>query len=258
MRVKILENASSCRDRDSQTSQESLLHFRLAAENNCFFLLSSLGDRIAVVNEMTGQILKSLLELETARTSAYLTVQAWSNRDSSESKKSKNTYLLVNLNIYGSSAIRDRVSKMLSFSHVYLQHPVYQDDNTSYDNPHFVEIHGVSPDEDTLPDQSAIEVIDTSQCGLLASSVQLRVDEAVSEVLDSLTRLKRLSKLEAPCCIRTPLLEYGSPLNSFRRTVLTFTARHQKEGLDFVAQRETGPVPVEFSLWQRCVRQGQE
>ena len=207
----MLQDASSCLDQDSQLSQESLLHFDLAVEDRCFFLFSSLGDRIAVVNEMTGQTLKSLLELETARTSAYLTVQAWNNRHLSEGKKSKNTYLLINLNIYGSSAIRDRVSKMLSFSHVYLQHPIYQDDNTFYDNPHFVEIQGVSPDEDTLPDQSAIEVIDTSQCGPLASSVQLRVDEAVSEALNSLTRLKRLSKLEAPCCIRTPLLEYGSP-----------------------------------------------
>ncbi|KAL8789347.1 MAG: hypothetical protein Q9195_006874 [Heterodermia aff. obscurata] len=240
VRAKILENASSCIDGDLPLSQESLIHLGLAVEKGCFILLSPIGDRIAVVNEMTGQILKNLLELETARMSAYLTVQAWNNRLSSEGQKSKKTYILVNLNIYGSSTIRDRVSRVLSLGHVYLQHPLYQDDNTSYDNPHFVEIHGVSPDEDALPDQSATEVIDTSQCGPLTSSIQLRVDEAVSEVLDSLTRLKRLSKLEAPCCIRTPLLE------------------HQKEGLDFVAQRETGPVPVEFSLWQRCVRQGQE
>lgn len=209
MRVKVLENAPSCLDLDSGLSQqESLIHFSLADENCYFVLLSSLGDRIAVINESTGQILKKLLELETARMGAYLAVQAWTNRNSYEGTKSKKTYLLVNLNIYGSSAIRDQVSKVLSLSHVYLQHPIYQDDNTSYDNPHFVEIRGVSPDEDTLPDQSASEVIDSSHIGPSASSVQLRVDEAVSEVFDSLTRLKRLSQLEAPCCIRTHLLEY--------------------------------------------------
>ena len=93
-------------------------------------------------------------------------------------------------------------------SDIYLQHPIYQHDDMSYDNPHFVEIHGISPEEDMLPDQSAAEVIDASQCGPLASSVQLRLDEAVSEAFDSLNRLKRLSQLEAPCCIRTPLLEY--------------------------------------------------
>lgn len=26
--------------------------------------------------------------------------------------------------------------------------------------------------------------------------------------------------------------------------------RHQKEALDFMTQRETGPIPPEFSLWQ--------
>ena len=256
MRVQVLENASSCLDQDSGLSQESLIHFGLADENRYFVLLSSHGDRIAVINESTGQILKKLLQLDTARMGAYLTVQAWSNRHSYESTKSKKMYLLVNMNIYGSSAIRDQVSKVLSLGHVYLQHPIYQDDNTCYDNPHFVEIYGVSPDEDTLPDQSATEAIDTSQSGPLASSVQLRVDEAVSEVFDSLTRLKRLSQLEAPCCIRTHLLEYVIFQVSLRK-ILTFPVRHQKEGLDFIAQRESGPVPVEFSLWQQCVRQGQ-
>ena len=203
-----MENNSSCLDRDLGLSQESLIHFGLAAENRCLVLLSSFGDRIAVINESTGQTLKKLMELETARMSAYLTVQAWSNRHLFEGNNSKKTYLLVNLNIYGSNAIRDQVSKVLSLSHVYLQHPIYQNANTSYDNPHFVEMHGISPDEDTLPDQSATEMTDVSQNGPLASSVQLKVDEAVSEVLESLIRLKRLRQLEAPCCIRTPLLEY--------------------------------------------------
>lgn len=208
VRVKVLENASSYLDRDLGLSPESLIHFGLAAEARCFVLLSSLGDRIAVFNELTSQILKSLLDLETARVSAYLTAPAWSDRHAYESTKPKKTYVLVNLNIYGSSSIRDKVSKLLSLSHVYLQHPIYQHDDLSYDNPHFVEIHGISPEEDMLPDQSAAEVIDASQCGPLASSVQLRLDEAVSEAFDSLNRLKRLSQLEAPCCIRTPLLEY--------------------------------------------------
>ena len=211
-----MENASSSLDRDLGLSQESLIHFGLAAESRCFVLLSSSGHRIAVINESTGQVLKKFLELETARMSAYMAVHAWNERHSSGGTNSKKTYLLVNLNIYGSSAIRDQVSKVLSLSHVYLQHPIYQNDNTSYDNPHFVEINGVIPDDDTLPDQSVTEVIDSSQNGPLASSVQLRVDEAVSEVLESLVRLKRLSQLEAPCCIRTPLLGYAI-LDSFTR-----------------------------------------
>ena len=210
-----MENASSCLDLDLGLSTESLIHFDIAAESRCFVLLSSLGDRIAVINESTGQILKELSGLETVRFNAYLTVQTWSDSHSYEGKKSKKRYLLVNLNIYGSSTIRDQVSNVLSLSHVYLQHPIYQDDNTSYDNPHFVEIHGISPDEDTLPDQSATEVVDASQNGPLASSVRLRVDEAVSEVLESLTRLKRLNQLEAPCCIRTPLLQYVIFQDSF-------------------------------------------
>ena len=243
MRVKVLENASSCLDRDSGHSQESLIHFRLTAEDRYFILLSVLGDKIAVINESTGQILKKLLELETARMSAYLTVQAWSDRHSSEGTKSKKTYLLVNLNIYGSSAIRDQISKMLSLSHVYLQHPIYQDDNTSYDNPHFVEIHGVSPDEDALPDQSATEVIDDSQCGPLLSSVQLRVDEAVSEVLDSLTRLKRLRQLEAPCCIRTHLLEYVVLQDSLSRKSSDIHDKAPKRRLRLHSSTRIGTCP---------------
>ena len=178
-----MENASSCLDRDLGLSQETLIHFGLAAESRCFVLLSSSGDKIAVINESTGQILKKLLELETARMSAYLTVQAWSERHSSGGTNSKKTYLLVNLNIYGSSAIRDQVSKVLSLSHVYLQHPIYQKYSTSYDNPHFVEINGVIPDEDTLPDQSAMEVIEAqSGRSSLGSSRLVNSTKAIESI----------------------------------------------------------------------------
>ena len=244
MRVKLLESASSCLDRNSGDPQESLIHFGLAAENCCFVLLSALGDKIAIINESTGQILKKVLELETARINAYLTVQAWSDRHSYEGTKSKKAYLLVNLNIYGSSEIRDQISKMLSLSHVYLQHPIYQDDNTSYDNPHFVEIHGVSPDEDALPDQSATEVIDASQCEPLLSSVQLRVDEAVSEVLDSLTRLKRLRQLEAPCCIKTHLLECVVFRDSLVRKSSDIHGKAPKRRLRLHSSKRIGTCPT--------------
>jgi SWI/SNF-related matrix-associated actin-dependent regulator of chromatin subfamily A3 len=33
--------------------------------------------------------------------------------------------------------------------------------------------------------------------------------------------------------------------------------RHQKEALDFMAQREIGPVPSEYSLWSASENQAQ-
>jgi SWI/SNF-related matrix-associated actin-dependent regulator of chromatin subfamily A3 len=34
--------------------------------------------------------------------------------------------------------------------------------------------------------------------------------------------------------------------------------RHQQEALDFMIQREQGPIPAEFSLWQPVLIEGKE
>lgn len=41
-----------------------------------------------------------------------------------------------------------------------------------------------------------------------------------------------------------------------RRKLTTYGLRHQKEALDFISQREFGPVPAQFSLWKDITEHG--
>ena len=202
-----MDGASGFLDDESlPLSGSGFYHFSLVSKDRCFVLQSPLVGDVAVVNEKMRQVIESVLELDTTRLSAYSGVQEWNSIGKGERKSRKNIHVSVDMNIYGSGPIRDRLSKLLSSNHVYLQHPAYQEYDTYYNNPHFVEIPGILLSSSVLPDPSAPDNDDTAENGPSNVSTQVKIDEAVSAVFHSLTRLKRLDKLEADFRIKTPLL----------------------------------------------------
>lgn len=171
-------------------------------------LHSPLAGKVAVLNEQTGQTLKSLQELCSISFDAHSSVDQWNKLGQSSNKTGKDVYLSVDINLYGFEKARSAVGQYLSSKHTYLQHPSYHDKNTIYDNPHFLQIPGVMPDIET-------ETLDTAASGgeivnldgkYSDISTQIKLDETMTAVFESLTRLKYLRCLEADNRVRTPLL----------------------------------------------------
>lgn len=140
-------------------------------------------------------------------------------------KNAKDTVFRVNINIYGSRNAQEEVGQHLSKSKAFLQHPDHPRDGIAYENPHVLALPGI-----ILP-TTQVQVQDVHKPALNGGHED-NFQKAVADVFNSLKRSSHLQSLEGDRRLKTTLLP------------------HQKEGLDFMMQRETGPVPQEFSLWR--------
>ena len=138
-------------------------------------------------------------------------------------KKANEATLHVNINVYGPPEICNKLAELLSNHKTWLQHPEHQRLDTLYDNPHLVKFPDVS-----LPEVDKTDVAAAGED--LVADKQERFQEAISEVYASLKRDSRLKTVEGD-------------------ERLTKLLPHQKTALDFMLQRETGPIEAEFSLW---------
>jgi SWI/SNF-related matrix-associated actin-dependent regulator of chromatin subfamily A3 len=148
-------------------------------------------------------------------------------------KTAKDTIFRVNINVYGSRNVQKEVGEHLSESKAFLQHPDHPRAGITYDNPHVLAL------PDILLPKTLAHVKDVHE-PTLKSGPQDNFQEAVAHVLKSLKRSSHLQSLDGDQRLKTILLP------------------HQKEGLDFMIQRETGPVPSEFSLWQPAEANGHQ
>ncbi|TVY89545.1 DNA repair protein RAD5B [Lachnellula willkommii] len=131
----------------------------------------------------------------------------------------------IDINVYGSERDAKNVGRHLSSNKVYLQRPDTQRPGTLYNNPHLLKF----PDTESLGnnDQIALPLdrfLKFDDAGVL--------DKTIAGVYASLTRGTKLDKVEGDRRIETKLLP------------------HQQEALDFLIQRENGPIPLEFCLWK--------
>ena len=165
----------------------------------------SVGD-VAVLNEQTGQTLKALQESCSVSYGAYSSVNQWTKLSQSSKKAGKDLYVLVDINVYGFKNARTAVGQYLSSKQTYLQHPGYQDESTLYDNPHFLQIPGVTPDKETLDAKALGDEVVNVDGESLRTSTQIKIDETVTAVFEFLTRLNFLKRVEADSRVRTTLL----------------------------------------------------
>lgn len=186
-----------------------------------------------VLGELNSQMEKALESLVGQQVSYQVLAPIRAIRETiSRATKEKDAIVRVNINLYGSQSISDQIGRELSAHKVYLQRPDFLRHGFLYDNPHVLKLPNFQ-----LPSNPIVGRIEMDERN---SETQKAEDfkKTISDVYSNLKRSHRLVGLEGDDRLRTPLLQ------------------HQKEGLDFMCQRENGPIPDEFLLWKQDILEG--
>ncbi|TEY78475.1 hypothetical protein BOTCAL_0048g00010 [Botryotinia calthae] len=188
----------------------------------------------AIMNEKTSRVLCQMKNL-----GCHFEAVSSTARPSHELAAERKMNLYFDITVAGSKKICDAVGTLLSTAKIYLQHPetTQVEKYAEYQNPHFLKFDKVPrsmivESERPHATNSSNEYslgIDTD--GMEDNRLQPKVHKKVTKILNSLTRGQNLKRIEADIKIITPLLQ------------------HQAEALDFIAQREFGPIPDKYSLW---------
>jgi SWI/SNF-related matrix-associated actin-dependent regulator of chromatin subfamily A3 len=191
-----------------------LYQVEMVFEEQCFFLLSSTLERLAVLNEETSGTLQSIIDLPDYYFKAYILVEHWSDLVERGTNPNRAMYISVDVVLYGLEEIRDTVGKLLSTARAYLQHPCYQESGTFYDNPHFLKLtdllHPSQPAGPALPKIHLPQInpvlLPATETSADRDSESAQVRRKIATVFNTLTRSKHLKRLEADIRINTPLL----------------------------------------------------
>ncbi|KAH8812889.1 SNF2 family N-terminal domain-containing protein [Xylogone sp. PMI_703] len=236
IRAKALVSADSFKEilHSSNKDETGNHYFKLIKGGSDFAIASQNADHLAMINDGAGSGIRSIWGLETIEFRIYVSNSTWNPADT-EQKPRKKLYVAVNINIYGDSSIYDEVGRNLSSAKLYLQHPDILGTGYEYNNPHVVSIPNVLPNLTN----SSLEKKNSRPGSELPTEPESTLNDFQNEiavVFSSLTRASYLKRVEADIRIKTPLLS------------------HQKEALDFMTQREIGPVPKHYSLWREINR----
>lgn len=187
----------------------------LLFEDQCFFLLSRSSERLAVLNEATSKILQDISAMQGCYFKTYMADENWDDFLDNGNKPDKKLYSAVDIVLYGPPEARNTIGNLLSTARTYLQHPCYQEANTSYDNPHVLKLSALDTTPQSL--QTSIpalarvqvdsEMVDIAEIQINGESPQSQVLRKATTVFDSLTRSKNLKRIEADIRIKTPLLQ---------------------------------------------------
>ena len=152
----------------------------------------------------------------------------------SRATKEQEAVVRVNINIYGPRSIARTIGLELSTQKIYLQRPDYIKPGVVYDNPHVLKLgtfdQTFQSQDPEIPEEKQ-PVSETEK----AEAFQ----RTINTIYSSLTRGQTLAGSEGDNRLRTQLLP------------------HQKQALDFMSQRENGPIPEEFRLWLPHEQDGQ-
>ena len=193
---------------------------RSAAHITLFF---ADGAEFAILNAQISKVLVDILELPSIEFEVL--ADGLSVREIVRTaKKANDATVRVNINVYGSADVRNELGDLFSKHKIWLQHPEHQRPESIYDNPHYMLFPDIALEDSSRPEM--VEIVDESN-----EAKQEEFQQAISEVYASLKRDSRLKKIEGDSRL-TPLLP------------------HQKSALDFMMQREVGPIESDFSLWE--------
>ncbi|KAK0707849.1 SNF2 family N-terminal domain-containing protein [Lasiosphaeris hirsuta] len=140
----------------------------------------------------------------------------------------------VSINIYGPPDQAEEIGNKLSDAKLWLQRPDYYKRQYEYINPQF--IHFPDVDDQLRQEEVRKEVSVKSK----PRAEEERIRKLVQEVHDRLGRAADLGSMEGDQRLKNPLLE------------------HQRQGLSYMCQRESGMIPEKFRLWQKEMYHGQE
>ncbi|KAH7386875.1 SNF2 family N-terminal domain-containing protein [Phaeosphaeria sp. MPI-PUGE-AT-0046c] len=149
----------------------------------------------------------------------------------SRATKDKDAIVRVQISIYALPSIAQHIGRELSKLKIYLQRPDYLRKGAEYDNPHELKlVHRPNSGLDIM-----IQAEDISSEKVVSDTLK----QTIAEVYSSLTRDKNLKGLEGDERLKTRLLP------------------HQKTALEFMTQRENGPIQDNYRLWQPAEVDGQ-
>ena len=184
----------------------------------------------AQVNTHHSKTLEELIQRPFVELDAFVDHVQFLQTIGSASKPREAT-MRVNINVYGSIKDSEAIGKLFSDEKIFLQDPDNPRLGLMIKNPHVFELSGAEPmstDHTTTTDVAKSVKGDSEQI----------LQMTVSDLYTSLKRGQNLKQIDGDACLRTPLL------------------RHQQEALDFMTQRESGPVPEEFRLWNESCEDG--
>ncbi|KAH0538029.1 hypothetical protein FGG08_005341 [Glutinoglossum americanum] len=193
-------------------------------------------DNIAVLNRESSSVLSHIASLCTF--TAYSRVEPWISIANETTMIGKGTCILIDVVIYGRQEHCEEVGGILDTMKVYLQEPDHRDASLGYQNPHFMDLSAVHLRENTDLNPLGSSLLQTDvdvqpQPSDEQVATQALLKQEVAAVFKAMTRAQNLKRITADVRVRTPLLP-----------------RYQEEALDFITQRETGPIPEEYSLWK--------
>lgn len=194
--------------------------FKVIWQSERLLLTLSNATDFAYVNENVTKALAKYTGGDSIELEAFARVRTIDDAIRTASRASNN-HTVVNINVYGPAQQYHQIGSILSNRRIYLQRPDWFRPATNYANPHVLDIPGRGHDN-----ISYVEPQD------ILTSEHDEFQTALSEVYLSLSRDKDLKRLEGDNRLRTTLLP------------------HQEQALDFMTQRESGPIPEAFKLWK--------
>ncbi|KAJ4379321.1 hypothetical protein N0V86_005366, partial [Didymella sp. IMI 355093] len=196
-----------------------------------FFVVSPDGTVLGEMNLQLEEALNSIFDQQySLEFEVYAPIRAI-RETISKATKEKDAIARVQINVYGTRAASGAVGRELSSRKIYLQQPECIRSDTIYDNPHFLK----------LGEHEAAEDIQSSAIveSLSEENTRQAVKETITGVYSALTRGQHLQALEGDRRLCTSLLS------------------HQKQALDFMDQRENGPISSDYLLWKPEELEGQ-
>ncbi|KAF1361981.1 hypothetical protein EJ07DRAFT_109297 [Lizonia empirigonia] len=207
------------------------LQFQLQKTETQFLVAFADGH---ILGEVNAQLEKALTSIEEQHLQFEIEVfvPTRATRETiSRAIRGNEAVVRVQLNIYGPRASSDSVGQELSQNKLYLQRPDYVRQGAVYENPHVLKFS----DEQNATSIVNINADEPSSDGAYGEELQ----KVITDVYASLTRNENLKGLEGHERLRTPLLD------------------HQRTALEFLSQRENGPIPEIYQLWKPAEREGQ-
>jgi len=191
------------REFSSVLANSSILQRFLISFHNDYCALQSESKAVfAILHTPTTKALRALSDLHPLRFEAIL-INGDLSKSSEQWKTTKEVGISVSIEIYGPRKIAAEIGRRLSKANTYLQHPRHLDRYIEYDNPHYF----------ALPGRPANGVPIFSGVSRQEEVEQFQTVD-IAQVLEDPEHDQGLLHQNADRHIRTPLLEYVSPLFS--------------------------------------------
>lgn len=189
---------------------------------------------IAALNKDIGGTLSYVSNLCTFE--AYSSSVEWSSIANGTSTINDSTHALVDIIFYGKAKNCEDVGRTLDQKKIFLQEPDYRDPDFGYKNPHILDLDAIYPnvEGDLDHSRSALLQLDLnfSDERMNETTTSQTLKQKIATAFKGTSRAQNLERIKADPRIHTELKSY------------------QEEGLGFIEQRETGPIPEAYLLWQ--------